>query len=65
MPCKLAPSMALLSEVYMALTARKMMLVFWATYSPYSRGQMLLHVILPQVTLAKTPDNVNDTSCVA
>jgi hypothetical protein len=45
--------MALLLEVYLALTVRKMMLVFWTTCIPYLRDMMLLHVILPQVTLGK------------
>jgi hypothetical protein len=46
--------MASLLEVYVALTARKMMLVLWATYIPYSKALMPLHLILPHVTLGKS-----------
>jgi hypothetical protein len=44
---------ALVSVGYMALTARKMVLVSWTTYIRYSGDLMLLHLILPQVTLGK------------
>jgi hypothetical protein len=57
---------ALLLEVFVALTAGKMILVFWTTYIPYSGDLMLLHLILPHVTLGKPLiDNVHGSSHVA
>jgi hypothetical protein len=49
---KMASSMALLLEVCMAPTVRKIPL-FWTTYIPYLRDLMLLHLIPPQVILEK------------
>jgi hypothetical protein len=56
MPRRLAPSVALLTEVFVEVIVRMMVLLFWITYNRCSEHLILLH---------ETPDDVYESLHVA